>query len=160
MLDTSISSGLDAVIVIFSMSLFGSYVLFKILKATAVIKNEKFQAGGALAGFIILYVTMFQSYQPLRDAKDTENKLAETRALLANRTIKGSLIPNLSNTKIILATQQTDTDSEGKFKLLTKCINPDDDDIKVYVISANGSFVSRRLSSMEQMDNFNITTTR
>lgn len=46
---------LIAVAVIFSLSLGGAYVLFQTLKATAVMKTVRGQAGGALAGFLMVF---------------------------------------------------------------------------------------------------------
>lgn len=73
------SNSLVVVITIFILSLIGAYILFKVLRATAMIKNTKFQAGGALAGFIILYGTMFQSYQRLQNVKEIEGRLKEAK---------------------------------------------------------------------------------
>jgi len=47
---------------IFSLSLIAAIVLFKILKSTALVKKTGYQAGGALAGFIIIYTTLYYSY--------------------------------------------------------------------------------------------------
>lgn len=47
---------------IFSLSLIAAIVLFKILKSTALVKKAGYQAGGALAGFIIIYTTLYYSY--------------------------------------------------------------------------------------------------
>lgn len=156
MLQSLMNESLFVVIAIFLMSLIGAYILFKILKATAAIKNEKFHAGGALAGFIILYGTMFQSYQSLHYIEETENKLKVAQKALERDEINGKLVPNAQNAKIVLATQQTDADDDGNFRLLTQCINPEDEDIKVYVISQDGRYKSLRISSKDQMKGIQI----
>lgn len=51
-----------AVIVFYSLGLIGAFVLFKILKANAVIKKPGIQIGGALAGFVIIFVLLFRYY--------------------------------------------------------------------------------------------------
>lgn len=53
------------VTIMFLMSLIGAYVLFKLLKSTAVIKRTGYQAGGALAGFLLIYGILFYSYDKM-----------------------------------------------------------------------------------------------
>ena len=60
--------------------------------------------------------------------------------------------------KIVLAVQQTDADDDGRFKLLAKCISPEDDDVKVFVISQDGKYKSKRILSSEHMRDINIKT--
>ena len=158
MIETLMRESLVVVIMIFLMSMAGAYILFKTLKATAIIKNAKFQAGGALAGFIILYATMFQSFQSLHNIEETESKLKIALKSLERSEIDGTIFPSAQDAKIVLAVQQTDADDNGKFKLLAKCISPEDDDIKVYVISGNGGYKSLRISSKEQMKGLQIRT--
>ncbi len=56
--------GKDLLIIIyFVLSLIGAFVLFKLLKSTAVIKKAGYQAGGALAGFLLIYSTLYYSYE-------------------------------------------------------------------------------------------------
>lgn len=37
-------------------------ILFKFFKSSAIVKNKKYQAGGAIAGFIIIFVVRYASY--------------------------------------------------------------------------------------------------
>lgn len=152
------SHSLVVVAAIFLMSLVGAYILFAVLKSVAQISNKAYQAGGALAGFIILYGTMFQSFQSLHNIEKTENELRAAQNKLDNIEINGTITPSSHNDKIVLAAQQTDADDNGKFKLLAKCISPEDDDVKVYVISPDGRYKSWRISSKEQMKNIQINT--
>lgn len=69
-----INSVLFAVSVIFALSLIGAYVLFKLLKSTAIVKKAGYQAGGALAGFLIIFGTLFYAYNTSIKAKQ-ETKL-------------------------------------------------------------------------------------
>lgn len=50
---------------IFALSLFGAYVLFRFLKSTAIIKRTGYQAGGALAGFLLIFGALYASYSQL-----------------------------------------------------------------------------------------------
>jgi len=51
------------IIVIFCLSLIGSFILFKFLKSSATIKKPTYRAGGAIAGFIIIYVLLFGTFK-------------------------------------------------------------------------------------------------
>lgn len=48
--------------VIFTFSLVGSIVLFRFLKSSATIKKRTYQAGGAIAGFILIYGLLYTSF--------------------------------------------------------------------------------------------------
>lgn len=50
------------IIVVFFLSLMGAYVLFKWLDATAIIKKPTWQAGGSLAGFILIFAMLHTAY--------------------------------------------------------------------------------------------------
>ena len=158
MFDSLLSESLFVVTAMFFMSLIGAYILFAVLKSVAQINNKAYQAGGALAGFIILYATLFQSYQSLHHIEVTEKELKTAQKLLEKNEINGTLIPSSQTAKIVLAIQQTDADDNGKFKLLAKCINPEDDDVKVFVISQDGRYRSLRIASMDKMKNIEIRT--
>lgn len=54
-----------AAVIFFLLSLIGAVVLFKLLKSTAIIKKAGYQAGGALAGFLLIYGTLFYSYESM-----------------------------------------------------------------------------------------------
>ncbi len=53
------------VAVFFLLSLVGAYVLFKILESSAVVKRPGYQAGGALAGFLLIFGTLAVTHQNL-----------------------------------------------------------------------------------------------
>ncbi len=53
------------VAVIFILSLAGAFVLFKFLKSSALIKSPSYQAGGALAGFLLIYGALYYSLDHL-----------------------------------------------------------------------------------------------
>ena len=76
-----------APIILFVLSLIGAYVLFKMLKSTAVLNEKKKQITGALVGFIIIYGLLFSVSYKLRGSvpdkvhtelkKKYEDKMAE-----------------------------------------------------------------------------------
>lgn len=148
------------VIVIFLMSLIGAYILFKILKSTAVMNNAKYQAGGALAGFIILYGTIFGSYHSLQNVSEIRKELDKARLLqdnLGERQINGTIIPSDRNAKIVLAVQQTGADDSGNFRLLARCIDPKNDDLKIFVIHED-KYQFKRISSRDDINHLQIKT--
>ncbi len=51
--------------VFFMLSLVGAYVLFKVLKSSAVITRPGYRAGGALAGFLLLFGSLNMTHYKL-----------------------------------------------------------------------------------------------
>lgn len=51
--------------VMFTLSLVGSIILFRFLKSSATIKKESYQAGGAIAGFILIYGLLYVSFNSM-----------------------------------------------------------------------------------------------
>ncbi|HSL84234.1 MAG TPA: hypothetical protein VLF66_15785 [Thermoanaerobaculia bacterium] len=76
---------LIAVTVIFSLSLGGAYVLFQTLKATAVMKTVRGQAGGALAGFLMVFSALGGTYLKLLPAAEDLDALRAENARLEAR---------------------------------------------------------------------------
>ncbi|MBI4715050.1 MAG: hypothetical protein HY760_03785 [Nitrospirae bacterium] len=151
----------------FFLGLIGAVVLFRYLKSSALIKNEKYQAGGAIAGFLLIFGILFGAYDRL-DKSDSERlsaQLIETRQALealnrklAANPIDGVLTPPLQNAKIVLAVKQTDADTRGRFRLSQGCIDPETDDVKLYVQTDNGRFLSYLITSKEEMNGITIPT--
>ena len=56
------ANDLVAVTALFFCSLVAAVVLFAVLKSTAVITKKEYQVGGAAAGFLLIYATLFGSY--------------------------------------------------------------------------------------------------
>ena len=56
---------LVVVTVIFILSLVGAFILFKFLKSFALIKKAGHQAGGAIAGFLLIYGALYYSFDNL-----------------------------------------------------------------------------------------------
>lgn len=76
---------LVVVSVIFALSLVGAFVLFKFLKSAAIIKRSGYQAGGALAGFLLIFGALYASYSRL------EASAAEREAQVALWTVIGEV---------------------------------------------------------------------
>lgn len=56
------SQGLLAVAVNFALSAAGSFLLFRLLHSSAIVSGTGYEAGGALAGFILLYWMLHRSF--------------------------------------------------------------------------------------------------
>ncbi len=68
------------VTVFFLLSLVGAYVLFKVLKSSAVINRPGYQAGGALAGFLLIFGTLAITHQKLSASELDENSRRQLKA--------------------------------------------------------------------------------
>jgi len=51
--------------VMFTLSLVGSVILFRFLKSSATIKKKSYQAGGAIAGFMLIYGLLYASFDSM-----------------------------------------------------------------------------------------------
>ncbi len=51
--------------IVFILSLTGAFILFKFFKSTAIIKNKNYQAGGDIAGFILIFGALYGAYDTL-----------------------------------------------------------------------------------------------
>ena len=49
---------LIVIVVLFLLSLAAAVILFAFFKSTAVVQGTRYQAGGAIAGFIIVFVLL------------------------------------------------------------------------------------------------------
>jgi hypothetical protein len=54
-------SPLVILVAVFTLSLFATFILFRFLKSTATVIKAKWRAGGAIAGFIIIFSMAFYS---------------------------------------------------------------------------------------------------
>jgi hypothetical protein len=112
---------LIVVTVIFTLSIIAALILFKVLKSTAIVKKAGYQAGGALAGFIIIFSTLYYSYESLcnKIPADTVKKdyIVKSNIQLALNVItkiKGVKVTILESDKKI---SEGYTDSEGVVSL-------------------------------------------
>jgi len=141
-------------------------VLFKFFENTAMVKSKQFQAGGAIAGFIIIFILLTNAYAKLKN--DTVEKLKEeletarmeierANHKLTPACIDGVITPYEKDAKIVLAVQQTDADMTGRFKFSAICVDPDNDDVKLYLISPT-NYKFMRIDSKQSMRNINFPT--
>jgi hypothetical protein len=109
--------------VCFTMSLIGAVVLFRFLKSSALVKNKSYQAGGALAGFVIIYGVLFASiFNMQRLARD-----AEVASLEAARN---SLQEQLTN----LQKQLTARDEQLESAVISGRVAPDRGPVQVRLV--------------------------
>lgn len=86
-------SPIFVVAIIFLLSLLGAFVLFKFLKSYAKIQRKGYQAGGALAGFLLIYAALYSSYDRIEQARIAEARTEREAALDAQLwTISGTVM--------------------------------------------------------------------
>ncbi len=145
----------------FCLSLVGAVVLFKFFQNTAVVKTKQVQAGGAIAGFIIIFMLLTYCYEKIKndteeklraDLKSVQQELEEAKQKLAPDIINGVIVPYENDATIVLAVQQTDPDMQGKFKFSAPCVDPDSNNVKLYLISPT-KFRSLLIDSKQSMKN-------
>ncbi len=69
---------LVAIVTVFSLSLTGAVVLFRFLKSSAIIKRKEYRAGGALAGFLLIFATLHLSFNEYSKNLDTSRPIEWT----------------------------------------------------------------------------------
>jgi hypothetical protein len=111
-----------AVVILFVLSLTGALVLFRFLKSSALIKGRSYQAGGALAGFVIIYYMVSSFYYKIdTDRSKNEELSAEIEQLkkelknLDTDIVSGEVEPDKQPVKVRLVFDAVEPDSEGKF---------------------------------------------
>src|SRR5436853_175370 len=112
-----------AVVILFVLSLAGAVVLFRFLKSSALIKGKTYQAGGALAGFVIIYYVLSGFYYKINTdmLKNQElsveiEKLKNELKSLDTEIVSGKVEPDKQPVKVRLVFDAVEPDSEGKFK--------------------------------------------
>ncbi|MDH3973134.1 MAG: hypothetical protein OEV42_02535 [Deltaproteobacteria bacterium] len=148
----------------FVLSLVGAVVLFRFFKSAAIVKTKTYQAGGAIAGFIIIYALLYGSYaniekdgqkKLLEDYETIKVELQQLRKKLEPKSISGTVEPFRDNIKVVLAVKEIDTDNRGKFRLKAPCIDPEEDDVRLFIMTEEGSF-DWAIYSEEEMKDINI----
>jgi hypothetical protein len=139
---------------IFLLSLVGAVVLFKFFVSTAIIKGKTYQAGGEIAGFILLYSVLYGSYYKIEEKDYSEYKaIAEE---MAPKPITGRITPYKKHTKVILAVKETDPDSSGRFRLQASAVDPVNNDVRLYVITED-QFIPYDIYSLAEMKDVEIS---
>ncbi len=98
------------IIVIFCLSLFGSFILFKFLKSSATIKKATYQAGGAIAGFLLIYGLLFSTFQSVY-------KPSEKWTIIGNVIKKDASLHDGITVTHIPPSPNTTSDNRGTFTL-------------------------------------------
>jgi len=109
-------------------------ILFAFFKSTAVIKTPKYQAGGAIAGFMLVYLVLYPSYQKISDDKTQIAQLQDRKHELetleathqqfeAMHDISGTVSPYHDQMHVFLAFTKTDVRADKKFRLSAPCVD-------------------------------------
>ena len=137
-----------ALAILVGLSLGASVVLFKLLKSSAVVQTAKYQAGGALAGFVIIFSSLYFCY----------DRIEATHHQHLPEIIDGTIEPgmraeDLPALPVSLSVSTNNPDSNGNFRLETPCtIDPELTELQVFVLR-EGKLISRRyLLSKHEME--------
>jgi hypothetical protein len=118
------------VVGLFTLSLVSAVVLFKFLKSTALVKNESYQAGGAIAGFIIVYGMLHWSYsQTAGYTGKIASLTSQVQALQQSTramTVTGTVTPSAGDTQVLIAAWEAPTDMSGAFSVKARCLEGSD----------------------------------
>jgi len=129
-----------AVGVVFTLSLVGAVVLFRFLKSSALIKAKTYRAGGAVAGFAIIYYLLSGSYYKIEALKNQELKsriedLKEQLKQLDTTIVSGEVEPDRQPVKVRLVFDAVEPDSEGKFNFQVPRVVLDSPTAALYAIT-------------------------
>ncbi|HEY9123221.1 MAG TPA: hypothetical protein PK252_09005 [Bacteroidales bacterium] len=114
------------VLVVFSLSfvlsMVAAFVLFKFLQSTAVINNKNYQAGGALAGFIIVLGASYMMINNLLKTTSTIDQpqpqvVENTWTLVGNVKLVGKNVNDGIKVSIQPPSPTTSTDFNGDFRM-------------------------------------------
>ena len=146
------NSTVAVVAAVFALSLLGAVVLFHFFKSSALIKQKTYQAGGAVAGFIVIYGLLFASYHQIeRLAKDkmradlatiqaTLTTLETTNASLKKQlesfvVVSGVVAPDRQPLKVRLVVAAVEPDSGGRFSFRVPAVLLDSPSAAVYAVT-------------------------
>ncbi len=159
------------VAVIFLFSLAGASILFRFFESAAIIENKHYKAGGAIAGFLLIYGALYYSFYEIENSEfkqqneiiSNKNKILNKEISTLKNTLEGKIVSGVvlnktSEVKVILATKHTDIDSDGRFFMKASCLNPKENEIRLYVIT-EGSHVSSTLEKLP-IENVEINLSR
>jgi len=98
------------IIVIFCLSLIGSFILFKFLKSSATVKKATYQAGGAIAGFLLIYGLLFSTFKSVY-------KPSEKWTIIGTVIKEDASIHDGITVRHLPPSPDTTTDNRGTFTL-------------------------------------------
>lgn len=111
---------------LFGLSLFAAVILFKFLQSTALIENKRYRAGGAIAGFIIVYGMLHTSYAQLSGYSAQKQELNRLLQFTKEATLSGTVTPSTSDTLVLVSAWEAPTDISGAFSVKTPCMQGSD----------------------------------
>lgn len=143
-------NALIVILVLFLLSLTAAVILFRFLKSHAEVKTPQYQAGGAIAGFIIVFGLLHMSFDKVAGFETTikdlriENTHLQTRiksyeTFTSAHDISGSVEPYSDATKIALVLTEADLPINKKFRLTAPCIDLAKTRTALYVLQ-NGRY--------------------
>jgi hypothetical protein len=145
------SNPLVVVPILFGLSMLAAVILFKFFQATAFITTKEYQLGGAIAGFVIVYLMLNSSYNTISGAKDNlavrdekiehmSKELGELQRYSAAHYVEGVVDPYSEKTKVILAVTETDLPVNKQFRLSAPCIDPSKGRLELYILKEGRVF--------------------
>jgi hypothetical protein len=154
------SNPLIVITLLFLLSFTAAVVLFAFFKSTAVIRSTKYQAGGAIAGFMLVYGILYPSYQRVANDKNLQ-KLEDDKSVIKQlevqnkqlheqedkhqqfetpRDISGTVFPNRGRIKVVLAFTDGEVRTDNKFRLSAPCVDVRNRPYTLYVIGNGVSY--------------------
>ncbi len=151
---------LVVVTLLFLLSLVAAVILFAFFKSTAIITTPKYQAGGAIAGFMLVYLLLYPSYRSIAGDKNlskvseyqsqvtaltAENKKlqgldAEHRLFEQTQQIEGTVSPYHDRMQVVLGFSDTEVRADKKFRLVAPCVDVANRPYTLYVIHDGVSY--------------------
>jgi hypothetical protein len=158
--------------VLFSLSLFAAFILFKTLKSTASVAKPEYRLGGAAAGFVVILSLLSVIYMQVgsKENQDTINKLTvqlgearadaeKGRACLTDQatevTYSGTVSPSVDAAYVVLGISSVQLQQDGKFALKVKNLKPSDLPY-IYVIGADSRAPYRQVFPTDDPKNLSI----
>jgi hypothetical protein len=158
--------------VLFGLSLFAAWVLFKILRSTATVSKPEYQLGGAAAGFVVILTILSVTYIQVDDKKKQDSirelttELDHTRVAAAagkacldeqrkEVTYSGTVSPSLPDANVILGVSEVKLQKDGKFAIKVHYVKPSDLP-SIYVIGANSHAPYKQVFATDDPENLMI----
>ena len=127
---------------VFLLSLLGAVILFKFFESTALIREKAYQAGGAFAGFVIIYGLLFTSYYRIEQLKNEELTQANTAlaaqvsSKLGLAVVSGIVQPDKGPVKVRLVVDAQEPDSmQGRFNFQVPRVLLDNPTMALYAVT-------------------------
>jgi hypothetical protein len=136
------------VFVLFSLSLIAAVILFAFFKSTAVIRTPRYQAGGAIAGFVIVFAILQLSFTKVsgyatqqQTINDLQAKVVEYDKFTRSHDISGSVDPYSEKTKVAFVVTEADLPVNRRFRLTAPCVDLKKGRSALYIIQEGRSFL-------------------